>query len=292
MKNSELKERWKDFKVSSLSGGLMRKRKIKSPFNMVDGIYQDFRGITIDEDIKKVDMTNIDFTYSSFLKFSRFQECIFKNVLFVNSDMNHFKEHNCEFIECLFENVELNNAKIGYGGSIYRNCIFRNCDFRKISIIKPEFTNCTFENCNLEGVDFNVSYFENCKFIGNINDVWFRGDYAFPTDLKEYGTFRKNEMKNIDFSNTKLSWLTFTDGIPLNAIILPDDKFIIYLENKEKSITEATKRVDQVFNDYKDKTLAIKILNELLDETDPNQTEYIFSLEDLNENYSLNEQFL
>ena len=52
---------------------------------------------------------------------------------------------------------------------------------------------CVFDNCNLTRVDFGGSHLKNVKFIGRLDDVWFRG-------LKPTSSYEIEGMDNIDRS--------------------------------------------------------------------------------------------
>ena len=292
MTTKQLKDRWDKYPAKKLSGGLFGIKDTKSPFGLTEEGYEDFRGIHIEDTLKKANFMNADFSYASFGEMSRIYNCAFFNVLFYKADMQHFSEHANLFKKCVFDQCKFNFAYIGGGSSQYENCLFiKNKFYRTTMFKKPEFYNCIFENNRLKGVDFSVAYFENCKFIGDIVDVPFRGD----DPSGQSGEFKKNIMKNIDFSHANLSWIGFTGGIPLNDIKLPSDKNIIFIEDMYSIICQAYKNLNKYFYDEKERNIASEILQEYLSDVGVNNNilqvcdDKLIEIEQTQEIYNLND---
>lgn len=273
----EIKDRW--WGGFSFKNGLLRDTIPDSPFGLYKD-YKDFRYLTIEfpSVLKKISLKKADFSYSHLN--AKFKKCTFNNVIFKNIANYRVSDFSCVFDKCLFEKVNMNGAFIGFDGSVYKNCIFKNCNFKNALFIKPRFQNCVFDNCKLKGVDFNVSSFEDCHFVGELNDVWFRGNYALGIEeAKEYGNFKKNKMRNVDFSKAQLNWLTFT-GVPLSDIILPDDEFVIYIDNVSDRLTRAIKKIPSIFTGEL-QSAAINYLESSIGYVEYGQNDQILTLADI-----------
>lgn len=191
-----------------------------SPFGRTATDMIDFRGYAAHRSLVKgvfangLDLSFVDFS-GSWLEGNRLEDC-----LFVGTDFEDVSDHGNMFVNCVFNRCKFNLAVLGYKGSKYRNCTFRECDFQGSSFVRPEFTDTDFLSCRLKGVDFNASSFENCKFEGLLEEVWFRG--TFPTELQvqEFGQPRINKMVDVSFENAELVDLTFSDGCDLSSVKL------------------------------------------------------------------------
>jgi fluoroquinolone resistance protein len=190
----------------------------------IEGLY-DLRGLELDEKtcFKKVNMRNIDFSYSNF-NYPHLDRVLFENVVFDNCDCTEMLLYNCQFTNCRFTKSKFNNAGFGIDSGQYIDCIFEDSNLRGASFFYPTFSNCMFKNCKLDGVDFCASHFNNVKFIGHLEDVWFRGESPNPEDQimhrkKGHGL---NPM-NVDFSEASLWYVTISDNCDLTKVIMPND---------------------------------------------------------------------
>jgi fluoroquinolone resistance protein len=192
----------------------------QSPFGRSEGDLIDFRGypahkiLVKDVTIKDIDLSYADFS-SSWLEANRFENCLFVRTNFTDaSDHGDIFDH-CKFLYCKFK-----LAVLGYNGTRFRNCVFKECGFQKTNFIRPEFVNTDFINCRLKGIDFSGSSFEDCKFEGLLEDVWFRGTFAYQSYFKEFGRPKINRMENVSFENADLIDLTVSDGCDLSTVRL------------------------------------------------------------------------
>jgi uncharacterized protein YjbI with pentapeptide repeats len=192
----------------------------KSPFDLIDD-YVDFRGVDFNRQrIRNVVFKKIDFSFSTF-DAGRIESSTFYEAKFESVDFSNIVDVGNEFRDCIFKNCKFNRAGLGYSGTKFINCSFAGCNFSKAVFIRGEFNLCTFSDCKLKGVDFNASSFENCTFIGKVEEVWFRGGFALSSDIKEFGVAKENKMKNVSFSNAILIDVTFSNNCNLSSIILP-----------------------------------------------------------------------
>lgn len=296
MDKKNLKKRWSNDEIKPFYQKLKKKIRKQfiacSPFGKIEG-YEDFRGFFIEEEqnLKNVMFVNAQFQYSNLasikLYSSHFKECIFKDI-----NANRLTDHGNKFVNCTFEDVDFTKSILGYDGSKYEKCVFKNCDLSTADFIKAQFDYCIFDESKLNGVDFNVSSFIECEFRGELDDVWFRGDYALPSSKRHFGEFRKNTMEGVDFRGCKLSWLTFTGNVPLNNVLLPKDDFVFYLDNLQERFKSALSNCDCMFNDYKYKNIACEYLQDKLESDFEDQDETIMTLSDLKKIYDVNDDFL
>lgn len=214
-----------------------------TPFGRLDNDLIDFRGypahriLVKDVVLKDIDLSHADFS-NAWLESSRFENCLFEKTDFTDSS-----DHGDTFDHCVFEKCKFKLAVLGYDGSIFRNCIFKECGFQRTNFIRTEFVNTDFVNCRLNGVDFNASSFENCRFEGLLEDVWFRGTFPSESQIKDFGQPKINKMENVSFENADLFGLTISDGCDLSTVRLKDngkyskfDKWLKRLQFLEKAV--------------------------------------------------------
>jgi fluoroquinolone resistance protein len=149
-----------------------------------------------------------------------------------------------DFNNCLFLNSDFSFAAIGYRGSKYVDCVFDKCNFKKAIFIRAEFMRCKFIDCKLKGVDFNASSFEECAFVGKLEDVWFRGGFALASDIEDFGEAKKNRMKNVSFEDAHLYGLTFSNDCDLSTVTLPSDGKYFLFNNWRQRLEKLKKEVN------------------------------------------------
>lgn len=98
-----------------------------------------------------------------------FYDCIFDNVKMLN-----IREAQCSFRDCIFRKG-IYRGFLGSGESHYKNVQFQSVKMHGTQMWWPNFENCLFQNCNLRGTDFGGAHFKNVKFVGKVDNVWFRG---------------------------------------------------------------------------------------------------------------------
>jgi len=195
----------------------------QSPFGRLDSDLIDFRGypahriLVKDVTLKDIDLSYADFSYS-WMETNRFDNCFFEK-----TDFSNTSDHGNIFRRCVFVNCNFKMSGIGDRGSGYQNCIFNKCNFQRAVFIRAEFVNTDFINCRLKGIDFNASSFENCKFVGLLDDVWFRGTFPSKLDIEDFGQPKINKMLNVSFENADLRDLTFSDGCDLSTVTLKNN---------------------------------------------------------------------
>lgn len=192
-----------------------------SPFGL-SGLLADLRGIALPDylNIKNCTFENVDLS-GAFIRGSRVERCTFQNVKFDKADLRGMTDHGNDFEGCTFASTSFQRAILGYDGTPYRNCVFEKSSFRGASLIRAEFDDCKFVNAKLKGVDFDASSFVNSSFAGKVEDVWFRGHFALPDDVADFGFPRRNEMENVSFADASLWRITFSNDCDLSSVIMP-----------------------------------------------------------------------
>lgn len=232
--NNNAKETLDKIKQLFRNGGMFKKEH--SPFGLTKDGLIDFRGIDLRlQQIKEIKIKNIDFSHSLFSN-AWIENSIFENVNFENVDFTEMSEHGNQFHKIRFSNCKFNKAGIGYKGSQYIHCIIEKSNFTKTVFIRGEFFNTQFIDCKLKGVDFNASSFENCSFTGKLEDVWFRGGYAYPSDDANFGKAKKNQMRNVSFSGAILKGVNFSNECDLSTVQLPTASNYILFNNWKKRL--------------------------------------------------------
>ena len=94
-------------------------------------------------------------------------------------------------------------------------------------------------------MDFQASSFENCVFIGDLNSVWFRGNFPTVSLKKEFGHAKQNKMFNVSFEKAALRDVTFSDDCDLSTITLPHKGQYLFFNNWNEQLNRIMKKVQQ-----------------------------------------------
>lgn len=178
-----------------------------------------------------------DFSKSSFAHSNRIywiENRMFIRSIFYKTIFRALAEHGNDFYSCLFEDINFKNAIIGYDSSCYINCTFKKVKFG--AFIKPQFRDCKFINCDFYDVDFQASNFENCEFIGNLDNVWFRGGFPTESLKKEFGNAKQNKMLNVSFEDAILHDVTFSDNCDLSTVLFPKQGKYLFFDNWDEQL--------------------------------------------------------
>ena len=176
--------------------------------------------------VENIIFENIDFSYANFENIL-FSKCKFIQCIFAHSRMISIHEEQCEFSNCTFKKGAI-SGWLGMGESIYRNVSFDSVKLVGINMSWPNFEKCQFVNCDLKRTDFGGSHFDGVKFIGKVEDVWFRGILKADEKNNRYWKSsyeRWNTIKpmKVDFSDATLTYIDFSDYCDLSEVVLPKD---------------------------------------------------------------------
>ncbi len=261
MSINDLKARWQStvandaaseriFNICKYGGVLSMDQ---SPFGRLDSELIDFRGypahriVVKDVTVKDIDLSYADFS-NSWIEANRFENCFFEKTDFTDSSDHGNVFDHCEFLNCKFK-----LAVLGYDGSRFRNCVFRKCGFQRTNFIRAEFVTTDFIDCRLKGIDFGSSSFENCKFEGLLEDVWFRGTFPLKSDIEEFGQPKINKMQNVSFEKADLVDLTISDGCDLSTVKIKNDGKYFKFDQWGSRIRFLEKHIN-AWNDEHEKT--------------------------------------
>ncbi len=196
----------------------------ESPFGLTEGGLLDFRGLRVGEkaQLRRVVFGPTDFGAALF-KGVWLERCTFYNSKFDGTGFQKMSEHGNEFVDCSILKSSFREAALGYRGSRFLKCTFDCVDFSRAIFARPEFDGCAFYHCKLDGCDLNGSSFDHCRFVGSLRNVWFRGGFAHPNDVVEYGQPRVNQMVEVSFESACLRDVTFSNGCDLSSVKPPTD---------------------------------------------------------------------
>jgi uncharacterized protein YjbI with pentapeptide repeats len=168
--------------------------------------------------------SNQTFEKAVYINNKEFEDCIFKNCDFSNSDLSNNSFMDCEFIDCnlsmtqvtntslktvLFKNckllgilfntcndflfnVEFQESILDYSSFVNKKMpktIFNACSIKEVSFVGSNLSLSVFENCNLDNAIFNNTQLEKVDFTTAFN---FKIDPEF------------NVLKKARFSNSGL----------------------------------------------------------------------------------------
>ncbi|NJO92569.1 MAG: hypothetical protein HC831_29080 [Chloroflexia bacterium] len=250
---SLLKNRWfssveSKNSLKKIFDALKKGKKVKneySPFGKLKNGFSDFRGINfIKRDINNAIFEDSDLSYCNF-DGTWIKDSSFSNVLFERAILTNISELGNTFKNVLFKNCNFKGSFIGYNGSFYENCIFENSNFITTGFIRGKFENCRILNCRLKNVDFYVTSFKNCFFRGLLEDTWFRGEYPYPSDIKEFGKATRNEMKNVSFEEAELIGVNFSNNCDLSTILLPNSGNYKLFDNWKQKLDNLKKDIEK-----------------------------------------------
>lgn len=239
-----LTKRWKRSDVDELLLGLKHGR-LREPFGATAGGLVDLRGVRLPDGtiLRGLQFERCDLSQAC-MPNAWIEECHFDRVLFDDADLTGVRDHGNRFTGCRFAQTKCREAALGYRGSAYQNCGFDAVDYWHAIFIRAEFDDCEFIDCRLKGVDFNASSFVRCSFVGVLEDVWFRGGFALPSDSQEFGQARKNAMKHVSFEKAELHDITYSDHCDLSTVVVPsrgDYRLYSNWKNRLLRLKEATR---------------------------------------------------
>jgi uncharacterized protein YjbI with pentapeptide repeats len=293
MSIKELAARWRNSAENDLAGetifNIFKHGGVlsmdQSPFGRLDSDLIDFRGyfahriLIKNATLKDIDLSYADFS-SSWMEANRFENC-----LFVKTDFSDVADHGNAFEHCVFLNCKFKLAVLGYQGSRYRNCNFNECGFQRTNFIRPEFVNTDFINCRLKSVDFNASSFENCKFEGLLDDVWFRGTFPLESDVEHFGQPKINKMENVSFENADLHYPAFSNWCDLSTVKIKSDGRHFKYDNWYRRLQFLGKEIES-WDDERQRNEGARFVKVYTVHA-PTQEWYIVNLDDLEKSYGV-----
>src|SRR3569832_1154511 len=167
-------------------------------FGAIDGRV-DLRGLSLPNAmLTDVTLNRMDLSHSR-LGGLKLRGGRLEDVVFNGTDFSGFSDHANRYMGVIFRRADFRGAAIGFEGSEFRRCRFEDCNFGKTVFGRAEFEDCVFSNCRLKAVNFKVSSFVRCKFVGKLENL--KNRKTKPNDRKEkrFGSFKNIELLDGDF---------------------------------------------------------------------------------------------
>ncbi|NOU34478.1 MAG: pentapeptide repeat-containing protein [Polyangiaceae bacterium] len=209
----------------------------------------DLRGARFDDLVVGLNgpgaWTGIDFSGATFTELM-IRNLSMDNCLFDKARLDSMRMWGTQVKNTSFVEASLREAALGTAGDLGINT-FENVDFSRAKMghsvwFVAKVDGCKFDG--LKGVQFEGTQFSNCTFAGTLSDISFQKT----TNLVDAARFGSNEMRNVDFSNAKFSWVEFRD-LDLDEVTWPvdDDHLVVdeYRQSLERSIAWLHARGDE-----------------------------------------------
>jgi uncharacterized protein YjbI with pentapeptide repeats len=215
--------------------------------------------------LNNIVLESVDFSFAD-ISYSYLKKCQFMNCIFENTKAKELKIYATDFKDCIFEKTDFSysfmNENIASVSGSFINCKFLKTNLKECIFRFPKIENCLFEDCNTNATDFNGSRIKNSKFKGIVEDCWFRGYPQRVTtsilflfnriNVKDYF----NPMLNVDFSDSKLIDVSFSNEIDLSNCKFPnDDENYIYVKDLNKTYTKVKNEISISGNDEEKRIL-------------------------------------
>jgi len=199
----------------------------------------DLRGARFDDLVVGLDgpgsWREIDFSGATFTELM-IRNLSVDNCLFDKARLDSMRMWGTQVRNTSFVAASLREAALGTAGELGINT-FENVDFSRAKMGRSAWFVAKVDGCKFDGlkdVDFKGTQFSNCSFDGTISDVSFQKT----TNLVDAARFGSNEMKNVDFSNAKFSWVEFRD-LDLDEVTWPVDDDHLVVDDYRRSLERA-----------------------------------------------------
>lgn len=199
----------------------------------------DLRGARFDDLVVGLDgpgaWREIDFSGATFTELM-IRNLSVDNCLFDKARLDSMRMWGTQVRNTSFVAASLREAALGTAGELGINT-FENVDFSRAKMGRSAWFVAKVDGCKFDGlkdVDFKGTQFSNCSFDGTISDVSFQKT----TNLVDAARFGSNEMKNVDFSNAKFSWVAFR-GLDLDEVTWPVDADHLVIDDYRRSLERA-----------------------------------------------------
>ncbi len=142
---------------------------METKFKFIMKVYR----YNINSDVLNLDevllLTDFNFLYfkDTDLSASTFQANSFQNCVFINVNFYDTQLSEANFANCLFSFCDLTYS--GIYNTHFNNVVFVTCRLAKLDSLETKFTNCTFVDCDFKFSDFSSAKFVGCKIIRPLN---------------------------------------------------------------------------------------------------------------------------
>ncbi|PLS76439.1 MAG: hypothetical protein CYG61_02070 [Actinobacteria bacterium] len=238
-----VQRRWDRFSEQARISILLGDRS--GPFGYL-GDDLDLRGLAIPPGtkIRKVALEHVDLSHARLVD-AWIESSSFHFVRFDRAALVGVADHGNAFIRCSFLGTDFSRAVLGYEGSRYEECNFERPRLHRTGFVRPQFDDCIFSELRGKSTDFAASSFERCRFIGELSDVWFRGQFGYKGDEKRFGRPRPNRMYNVDFGQARLRDVHFSNGCPLDLVTPPTRETAVVVDKWPERLMRVKRRLQQ-----------------------------------------------
>jgi uncharacterized protein YjbI with pentapeptide repeats len=211
-----LRERWSVGQLEDLRAQFEVGCLEASPFGTTADGYADFRGVTLNENIRPLglDINQVDFSHSRLRAFI-VAESTLSDCLFDRSQLE-WGDFRSEFRKLSFEKAKLRGSAWGAERSRYNGCTFTGANLSR-SIGLQAF----FAACDFSGANWNNSLLGNCRFEGSIFSGTLKG--ILLNSSGSGGGFVGCDFRNASFRDCAFRYATFEDcTFPVTCVVLRD----------------------------------------------------------------------
>lgn len=181
------------------------------------------------------DIVNTEWKHCHFMD-CHFDRVVFKHNVFIDCHFSKIEFSDCDFTEC---QLAVNSGK---NSGVFENVTFTNCRLTRTDFNFPVISDCSFISNQYTETDFDGSRFYNCRFVGEMDAVEFRGysvlakggGFLNPVDPKKF----TNPMDQVDFSEAQFRFVGFSHGIDLSRCIFPKDGNGFLVRNPKACFTK------------------------------------------------------
>ena len=103
-----------------------------------------------------------------------------------------------EYEECIFRNCHFLQTDLS--GFIFTDCTFIECDLSNAQLIDTAFRDVVFKNCKMIGLQFN-----DCRT--------FSLSFRFKGCILDYSSFYKLQIKKTNFEGCRMTEVDFTEAV-------------------------------------------------------------------------------
>jgi len=171
----------------------------------------------------------------------QFAPATYEEVDFTRSRFEYFIAFGgARFVNCNFSDARFApSSAMSAGGPVeYQSCRFDGAVMADVSLGEARFVACTFRETRLLRVISFCGQFVDCLFAGRVAETTFHGRPSGPC-ADALPRKAVNEFHGNDFRAADLYWVAFTNGIDLDAQVLPSDPAYIRVKDFHRRLRAA-----------------------------------------------------
>lgn len=172
----KLKNRWDKDQTGLFIQDIQNGTIKESPFGLTNSGYQDYRGLSIEEPLRPINLRleKYDFSHS---KFNRLiiAESALRKFIFDFSTLI-WGDYKSTFCDLSFKQSNMRGSGFGGKMSSYENCDFSKANMSGCNGSRAVFKECSFEKTSLNNSILGSLRFEKSVFSGDIKKVMLSGN--------------------------------------------------------------------------------------------------------------------